>query len=143
LIDEIFDGKGAAYGAGDWVSILRFHVVLGKIFEIGQKWGSTSEPRSAIFQWNSALKAEAEVRRRNPQFPPSPALHYSLGVAYRETKDLPRAWDEFVRASQGYVDTKNLSEAARALNSARSIPIPMDPVRQRRLDALDKAVSIR
>jgi hypothetical protein len=97
VIDELFVGKGAAYDAGDWSSILRFHVVLGKIFEISGNWGPPGEPRSAIFQWSLALKAEEQVRRQDPRFPPSPAVHYVWPSLIGKGRICRRRWSNSFR----------------------------------------------
>jgi hypothetical protein len=76
----IFSAKGQAYyevsgEPADWQDILRFHIVLGTIFENEGIWGPESEPRSAVFQWEHAALAEKKARQRDHSLPPSPGVH--------------------------------------------------------------------
>jgi hypothetical protein len=71
FIDQLFIAKNREYRRSlgqDWDRILKCHIILASIFEKQGRWGSLSDPRSAVFQWNYAqkalLKVSPKTRRR-------------------------------------------------------------------------------
>jgi tetratricopeptide (TPR) repeat protein len=136
LLETLFQQKGEAYFENDWPNILRFHVVLGTIFERDKVWGSSQDPRSAIFQWESALRAESQVRQIDKNFPPSPGIHASLGLAYQNTSRTADAWDQYILAAQGFIQTHNPDSATVALDSAELLPLTPSANRRNQLEQL-------
>ena len=64
FIDQLFLAKNREYRRSlgqDWDRILKCHIILASIFEKQGSWGSLSNPRSAVFQWNYAQKALLKV----------------------------------------------------------------------------------
>lgn len=78
IIDRLFVGKGEAYLGDDWPVILRFHITLGTIFMQQERWGPPENVRSAIFQWEHAIRAHREVHGERP----APGLETRLEEAY-------------------------------------------------------------
>lgn len=105
LVSILFAGKGEAYLGGDWPNILRFHTVLGTIFERQDRWGSSGEPRSAIFQWERALQAlqRLEGTADAPDRNLAPGLHARLGTAYEAVGRNKEAVSQFLLAGEQYV----------------------------------------
>jgi tetratricopeptide (TPR) repeat protein len=136
LLETLFEQKGQAYFENDWPNILRFHVVLGTIFERDKVWGSSNNPRSAIFQWESALRAERQVRQIDKSFPPSPGIHASLALAYQNISRIADAWDQYILAAEGFIQTHNPDPATVALDSAESLPLPPSADRRKHLEQL-------
>lgn len=68
LIEVLFQLKAIDYMEQDWDRILKFHIILGTIFEQQGRWGPAGEPASAYFQWNHAQivlrKADPEAQER-------------------------------------------------------------------------------
>ena len=114
LVQEIFMEKGQAYLIGDWAHILPLHIALGTIFEERQNWGENGDPRGALFQWQHAIAADAEVHKQNPSTPPSPGLHVHLGNVFRAIGRNEDAVREFLTAGLGFVTAGDLAEARKS-----------------------------
>lgn len=140
LLETLFMQKGGAYFEKDWPNILRFHVILGTIFEREKIWGSSHDPRSAIFQWENALEAEKQIRQVDKNFPPSPGIHASLALAYENTSRTADAWDQYVQAAQGFIQSRNPDPAASALKRAESLSVPQDDERRRRIEEIRREI---
>ncbi len=138
LTSLLFEGKGSAYLRGDWLSIMRFHTVLGTIFESDEKWGGGfNEVDGAIFQWEHAIRAEAQVRNANPKLAPSPGLHVHLGNAYSHTNRAPEAFDQYAAATKLFLQLSDAQGAERALEHVRTLTgMPDTPERQQTLKEL-------
>ena len=136
LLETLFMQKGEAYFENDWPNILRFHVVLGTIFEREKIWGSSHNPRSAIFQWENALEAERRIRQADKNFSPSPGIHASLALAYENTSRAADAWDQYVLAAQGFIQSRNPDPAASALERAESLSVAQDEQRRKKVEEL-------
>ncbi len=141
LLETLFMQKGEAYFENDWPNILRFHVVLGTIFEREKIWGSAQDPRSAIFQWENALEAEKQVRHVDKNFTPSPGIHASLALAYEKTRRTTDAWDQYVLAAQGFIESHNPDPAALALEHAQSLSVEKDEQRLKKLEELRSRIA--
>lgn len=114
LVEDIFIEKGQAYIMGDWTHILPLHIALGTIFEERGKWQENGDPRGALFQWQHAIAADVEVRRRNLSTPPSPGLHVHLGNVFRAIKRNEDAVREFLTAGEGFIAAGDLAEARKS-----------------------------
>jgi len=101
LVSILFEGKGQAYLQEDWPTILRFHTVLGTIFERQGQWGSSGDPRSAVFQWEHALRAQERVQSTEKTL--VPGLHAHLGTAYEAVGRKDEALEQFLLAGEQYV----------------------------------------
>lgn len=143
LTRGLFIHKGMAYQGSDWVNILRLHTVLGSIFEKQGRWGPTGNSHSAIFQWTHALRAEDEVRRQNPEFPPSPGLYLHLGECHERLGDSQQAWNNYVKASTAFLKASKPEDATRALERARSLPLTLSPGQERTIHQLEEEITRR
>jgi tetratricopeptide (TPR) repeat protein len=141
MINAIFMGKGEAYLGEDWVSILRLHTVLGTIFEKEKRWGPSSDSRSAIFQWEHALRAEEVIRRRDPKFPAQPGLHLGLANAFNHSGRTRDAWEQYLQAADGFVASRNAEEGGSALRTAKALNIQVGSLDRERLERLQAEVT--
>ncbi|HKA36831.1 MAG TPA: hypothetical protein VKH43_08425, partial [Thermoanaerobaculia bacterium] len=140
LTEGLFDDKMAAYRKLDWVNVLRLHTVLGDIFERQDKWGPPGNPRSAVFQWTAALRAESEVRKVKPGFQPSPGLYLRLGNCYQRLGDREAAWNGYVKASYAFLKISKPEEAAGALERSRALGVPVTAEKEKTLRSLESAL---
>ncbi len=113
----LFDRKGEAIGRGDFPAMLRFHGTLGQIYARRGDWGSSGNPRSAIFQLEHALDAA----RRGALREPLPALRRWLAVAYERTDSADRAALMYAEAAADYLDVDDLAGADSALARSREL----------------------
>jgi len=146
LVEGLFHGKGQAYlSGGDWANILRFHTLLGTIFEKQKSWGSSSDPRSAVFQWEHALRAHDQLVRSNPSSASVvPGLNEKLALAYEATGQKPRAWEQHVKAAEGYVRLGQMEAASSSVRQADRIQVsPSQLEQQRRMQELRKTIQDR
>lgn len=134
LVSVLFQGKGEAYLGGDWPNILRFHTVLGTIFERQGRWGSSDDPRSAIFQWERALRALQQVRTGEPNL--APGLHAHLGTAYKAAGRQQEALAQFLLAGEQYVKAGWPETAMAPLRQAETLASSAGPQERKRLDDL-------
>jgi tetratricopeptide (TPR) repeat protein len=56
LVELLWDFKAVSYMGEDWDRIVKFHIILGTIFETQEQWGPPGEPASAYYQWNHAMQ---------------------------------------------------------------------------------------
>ncbi len=117
LISALFEEKGEAYLAGDLENIVRFHTLLGSIFERRGEWGSLADPRSALFQWHSALRAQQELvdQQDASALRSVPGLHEKLAAAYRAVGDNARAQEYYAEAAEQFEALGNQAAADRVL----------------------------
>lgn len=135
LVSVLFQGKGGAYQGNDWPNVLRFHTILGTIFERQGKWGSSGEPRSAIFQWERALQALERVRTGEASL--APGLHAHLGTAYEAVGRKEEALAQFLLAGEQYVKAGWPETAAAPLRQAEALaPSSGRPEEKERLKSL-------
>jgi tetratricopeptide (TPR) repeat protein/peroxiredoxin len=139
LIEALFQVKGALYQnhpdtATDWANLMRMHFLLGSIFESDRKWGSESEPKSAIYQWSFALRAEDELRKRDKNYPPTPGLHQHLGQAYKATNERKKSLEQFLCEAEESAELGDLQAARSALVNASDLGVGLDPKQVARLD---------
>jgi hypothetical protein len=86
LIDRLFEGKGAAYEAGDLPRIRSFHITLGKMYADRGQWGDMYNARSAVFQlermqmMTRRMRAEGDTAAFDP-----PQLLETLAKGYFTT----------------------------------------------------------
>ncbi len=130
LTRDLFIAKGRAYQREDWRTILRLHLLLASIFEDQGRWGSSSEPRSAVFQLEHALRAEEAVLVLDPAFTRSPALHRRLADAYRELGRREAAFGHFLLAARSMAALERIHEADRMVAAADALGLPPDVERQ-------------
>jgi tetratricopeptide (TPR) repeat protein len=135
LTRHLFVAKGRAYQREDWRTILRLHLLLASIFEEQERWGSSHEPRSAVFQLEHALRAEEEVLALEPDFTPSPALHGRLADAYRQVGRTDAAFDHYLRAARSLATLERGEDAEAMLATAADLGLPPDAESSARLAA--------
>jgi len=137
LIAILFEGKGDAYLGQDWPNILRFHTLLGTIFERRGQWGPSTDPRTALFQWERAL--EAQTRMLQAGYEPIaavPGLQEKIARAYREVDQPDRAWQHYTDAAEGFLTLRNPEAARVVLSDADALsyePVSDQAVRINRL----------
>jgi tetratricopeptide (TPR) repeat protein len=146
FVDALMEIKGDRYkievkGPADWDNLLRLHVLLGSLFAQEKHWGPQDDPRSALFQWTRALKAEEQLRKQAPETPPSPFLHVYLGDAYRETGRPDLAWARYLAATEGFVALKDRTAAEKALQQAKALKRELSPVDKARLTRIEDALA--
>ena len=97
----LFGEKGDAYLGQDWPSILRFHTILGTIFERQDKLGPREDPRSAAFQWEHALIAQQNlIQSGSPDVAAVPYLRERLARVYEKLNDTERARAAYIAAAE-------------------------------------------
>jgi tetratricopeptide (TPR) repeat protein len=141
MTESVFEEKGAAYQKQDWLNILRQHVLLATIFEKEGKWGPRTNSHSAIFQWTNALRADDQIRQRDPNFPLSPGIYLHLGECHQRVGDPGLAWSAFAKASYAFLKASKPDEAASALERARSLVKFMTPEQTEMVRALENAIA--
>lgn len=120
FIFALFEAKGRAYLGEDWQAILRFHTVLGNIFERLEQWGPRGDPRSALFQWEYALRAHERLKTAAGK-PPVPVLRAKFARALQETDRAPEAVAVYLDAVEDALALDNTRLAATYLDSAKSV----------------------
>ena len=140
LVSVLFDGKGDAYLQGDWPNILRFHTVLATIFERQERWGSSGDPRSAIFQWERALTAQQRLRPATEEQKVAPGLHARLATAYRAVGRNEEALSHFLTAGEQYVALRRPDAAEPVLLRAGELAAGAGDEQTRRLETLQAAL---
>lgn len=86
LIDRLFQGKGAAYEAGDLPRIRSFHITLGKMYANRGQWGDMSNARSAVFQLERMQMMTRRMRQEgHPEAFDPPQLLLALATGYFTT----------------------------------------------------------
>lgn len=111
LTNQLFGGKGGAYLRGDWRSILRFHTLLGTIFERQKRWGSSGDARSAVFQWEHAARALDRLGGAGGSPEPAPGVYAHLGGAYRAVGRKSDALKAYLTSAEQYVSAKRPEQA--------------------------------
>ncbi len=136
MIGELFAGKGSAYLGQDWEAILRFHTVLGQIFEKQGRFEGGAH--SARFQWEHALAAHERLASSDPSRPKiEPAIHSGLARTYAKLDRGEDAWKHYLQAAEGFeirgrkAEGRSMIEGARAL---RHKPNAEDDERLNRLN---------
>lgn len=122
VIAEFFEGKGGAYKDQDWLSILRYHTILGSIFEKLEQWGPENSSHTAAFQWEHAIRAYEKLKWMNPdEALQIPGAYVGLGKAMRGIGNYSEAWSNFLHASNIYVDLSDTSMALGAVDQALAL----------------------
>ena len=128
LVASMFEGEQRKYAiqggtADGWLNILRMHFVLGSIFAQEKRWGSETEQRSAIFQWNLALTAKPEVYRSNSRddYCRVPGLHRNLAEAYSAVGRKDDSFDQYLFAARDYTVRGDTAAADESLKLARTL----------------------
>lgn len=135
FLRRAFDEKQQAYLGEDWESILKFHTVLGSLFEGLEVWGPEHRARSAIFQWRHALNAHERLRRASAgDGTPLPAVRERLALALARDGQTERAWNEYAAATGEYVRLERYADAERAALAAMELDHRADPAAQQRLE---------
>jgi len=87
LIDRLFEGKMAAYEAGDLPRIRSFHITLGKMYADRGQWGDMYNARSAVFQLERMQMMTRRMRQEgHPEAFDPPQLLLTLANGYFTTR---------------------------------------------------------
>jgi len=114
-----FSEKAKAYLGEEWSSILKFHTVLGTLFERQENWGPDTIPRTAAFQWKHALRAHAQLAKEHPETTQTvPAIHANLGRAYAMYGENDHAWKQYIISTEDYFKLGRRDAARAAFDSA-------------------------
>jgi len=125
LLDDyvvrVFTSKNEIYASGpnrveDWENLLQMHSLVGSLFEQKKVWGSATEPRSALFQWTLAAKAEDRIQQTKRGYS-APVVHEHLFIAYRATDGSELATLHCVIAAEGYFASGDYRQATSVLDS--------------------------
>jgi len=127
---RLYGGKGAAYRHGLWKNIFEYHRVLGTIYAILERWGSSNEVTSAIFQLERARQA---VREFNSELDESgeplrfdPMQVNLLARAYTATGQEPLAVRLRLDMAENYLDERADLDAHRVLQPLEDSGLPPD-----------------
>lgn len=130
FIDSIFSGKGEAYLGNDWPNILRCHTVLGTIYVRKEEWGDSWNPRTAIFQLEYALKAQAVLEEQEGKDVAVPGLHEKLAIAYRGASRDQDAWRSFISAAEDAIRLQQWGSARKYLAESAKLDIRLNTRQQ-------------
>jgi hypothetical protein len=141
LTHRLFQQKGAGYAVPvkthrDWLNLLPLHLILATVYEKLGKWGSENDAECAIFQLYRAVQIEDLLRREDPEFVASPATSQRLARAYRSASRPEDAWQQFLKAAEGFVFYQQVAEAKKSLAEARALPLAADTARTARWNLL-------
>jgi len=114
-------------------------VVLATIFERDRKWGQSSDPRSATFQWEHAENAARQVRLRDRSAPATPGINRSLGNCYQIIGRPNDAWGQFMLAAQGLAAVDK-DEARAALRRAADLNLALTAEQQAMVTKTKEAI---
>ena len=120
LIDALFDAKGMAISSEDDAAALRLHMVLGSIFETREQWGRREDPRTALYQYEAALRAYERLRGKGMDTL-YPGVHAKLAAARKNTDDAAGAWSEYVRAADANLANGDVVAASLMLDRCADI----------------------
>jgi hypothetical protein len=115
----LFDEKVMAIRSKDLEARQRYHTTLGLIYTEWGQWGSEQDARSAVFQYQSALRAAADrTESEGAPYQPLPHLKRALGHAYARSGQAGMAGQSFAAAGEGYLDLDDLDEARNMVGQA-------------------------
>jgi tetratricopeptide (TPR) repeat protein len=120
LINALFDAKGAAISSSDDAAALRLHMVLGSIFETREQWGPRHDPRTALYQYEAALRAYERLRGKGMETR-YPGVHANLAAALKHTDDSAGAWSEYVRAADANLANGDVVAASLMLDRCAEV----------------------
>jgi len=112
LIFQVFEQEGGAYKAHvgeDWVSILRFHVVLGTIYSEKGDWGNSNNPQSAIFQFEHAIKAYTRLKaqKKIEEAGPIAGVKAALARSFDKSGQMKKAGSMYIDAVKSALEEKD------------------------------------
>ena len=141
FVRYLFEGKGQAYLGNDWENILRFHTILGTIYEKKKEWGNSSNPRSAVFQFENAIRAYNRLLELSPRRAGAVALRYAqLATAYEGAGRNKDALDKYLDSTESALGEARRELAktslANAARMARRINLNQYPKERQRLERL-------
>ncbi len=118
LESHIIESKGRAYETNDLVNQQKFHTILGQIyFERGEFEGGIF--KNAKFQLYNAIEVSEQRAENNPQtYHPIPNLHQLLAMVYDTLKEKENAYNSYVNASLGYLESDNLRKSGEMIQAA-------------------------
>lgn len=127
---RLYGGKGAAYRHGLWKNIFEYHRVLGTIYAILERWGSSNDVTSAIFQLE---RARAAVREYNSKLDDSgdplrfdPMQVNLLARAYAATGQEPLAVRLRLEMAENYLDERADLDAHQVLQPLEDSGLPSE-----------------
>ncbi len=118
LESHIIQEKGRSYETNDLVNQQKFHTILGQIyFERGEFDGGIF--KNAKFQLYNAIEVSERRAENNPQtYRPMPNLHQLLAMVYDTLKENENAYNSYVNASLGYLESDNLRKSGEMIKAA-------------------------
>jgi hypothetical protein len=127
---RLYGGKGAAYRHGLWKNIFEYHRVLGTIYAILERWGSSNEVTSAIFQLERARQAvrefNSELDESGEQLRFDPMQVNLLAKAYAATGQEPLAVRLRLDMAENYLDERADLDAHQVLQPLEDSGLPSD-----------------
>lgn len=139
MTDELFQGKGDAYLGEDWPAILRFHMILGTLYNRQKQWGDSHNPRGAVFQLEHAHQARKRLEGKEGG-EPTPGLYTMLAECYIATKRPDLAYSTYQRAARDALDAADTDLASdimtrRIAGVGGYTPTPEQSATSKRLEA--------
>lgn len=108
LEEHILREKGAAFQTNDLANRQKFHTILGQIYlERGEFTGGGY--RNARFQLENAISVAMRRAESDPSlYRPLPNLYYLLGNLHDTLQNRREAYDAYVNAALGYLESDNI-----------------------------------
>lgn len=115
LVERLYSGKLRAYARADDANVLRFHLLLGSVFERVGRLGPEDDPRTALFQYRHALRSHEQLRQSDPatDLAQVPGLYERLARVYETLGDSALAAQAASSAAWGYVALGRPQDAQR------------------------------
>jgi hypothetical protein len=104
---------------GDLEQLVFLHSLLAADAQEHKRLGPENDPRSAVYQWQLALEADAKLAAAAPeQARPRPLMLEQLAAAYEGLGDIPNAEQSYRAAAQAYLSLKQPDRSASLLARA-------------------------
>ncbi len=117
-----------------WSDVLRFHLLLGNIFEREEKWDPIDDLQSAVFQWTLGIRAAQRIGERQTVA----ALRERLGLALHRAGERERALQEFKLSIDEFLELDEHGAAAHAFMTQVALELGDADFAERTKDGLLK-----
>jgi len=107
---------------GDLEQLVFLHSLLAADAQKHKRLGPEDDPRSAVYQWQRAVEADAKLAAAAPeQALPRPLMLEQLAAAYEGVGDIPNAEQSYRAAAYAYLSLKQPDRSASLLARADSL----------------------
>ncbi|HET9300737.1 MAG TPA: BON domain-containing protein, partial [Candidatus Polarisedimenticolaceae bacterium] len=142
LLDQLFQGKAAAYQTGDREAVFRLHALLAVVYDDRGQW-TEGGYRNARFQLEHAIRTARELERTTGAVYPLADLQMRLAKGLASHGSLDAARGRALDAVQGLLDEDRVTEAEEMLSFADTLPVGEGPGGPKRAAALGRLVAVR